>query len=213
MKNEVQKLIESIVFETLLEFKSSFKWSEFKSQGDIYDALEYCRTQNLPYLGQGSSRIVFALPNTKYVLKLARNSRGIAQNEAEVDLFTDPKTKLIVAQIYDFDSEFKWLISETVKPFRHGSSDNEFEDLTNMKFDDFYNIEYIKDDKNNEIKVYNSYPHLKTNIFFQTAKHLYLNSTLMAGDFFILSHWGKTADGRVVILDYGFTKDVMHKHY
>jgi hypothetical protein len=28
-----------------------------------------------------------------------------------------------------------------------------------------------------------------------------------------LSSWGKTADGRLVLLDYGFTDDVYQKHY
>ena len=36
---------------------------------------------------------------------------------------------------------------------------------------------------------------------------------LKLGDLTVLDHWGKTPDGRVVILDYGFTEDVAEKHY
>ena len=33
-------------------------------------------------------------------------------------------------------------------------------------------------------------------------------ANVMRGDLLFVDHWGKTADGRVVLLDYGFTKDL-----
>jgi hypothetical protein len=38
-----------------------------------------------PYMGSGSSRIVYALSTGK-VLKIATNDKGIAQNEAEFEI-------------------------------------------------------------------------------------------------------------------------------
>ena len=35
----------------------------------------------------------------------------------------------------------------------------------------------------------------------------------MAGDLKEIDHWGKTPDGRCVLLDYGFTQDVFKSHY
>jgi len=42
------------------------------------------------------------------------------------------------------------------------------------------------------------------------AQNLHKNANLVGGDILELDHWGKTADGRVVLIDYGFTKDLVH---
>lgn len=53
---------------------------------------------------------------SKRVLKIALNKQGIAQNEAEINIFTNPITKPIVAKVYDYDPNFLWIISELVRP-------------------------------------------------------------------------------------------------
>jgi hypothetical protein len=63
-KKKVQKLIESVVFETLVEFRSSFRWEDLKKIQDPLERIKYAAA-NLPLLGHGSSRVAFALPNTK----------------------------------------------------------------------------------------------------------------------------------------------------
>ena len=45
------------------------------------DRVKYCK-DNLEYLGRGSSRMAFKMPNG-HVLKLAFNRKGVAQNEVE----------------------------------------------------------------------------------------------------------------------------------
>lgn len=43
-------------------------------------------------------------------------NKGRAQNEQEVNVYTNPAIKPIVAQIYDFDSRnYEWLVSEVVR--------------------------------------------------------------------------------------------------
>lgn len=64
---------------------------------------------NLEELGKGSSRIVYLL-SAKKVLKIALNVKGIAQNEAEIDIYTNPKTKAIIAKIFDYDVDYKYII-------------------------------------------------------------------------------------------------------
>ena len=36
---------------------------------------------------------------------------------------------------------------------------------------------------------------------------------LAIGDLWVYDHWGKTADGRVVLLDYGLTDEIWNSHY
>jgi len=33
---------------------------------------------------------------------------------------------------------------------------------------------------------------------------------VMPGDIWEVDHWGKTADGRIILIDYGFTRDIIH---
>jgi hypothetical protein len=72
-------------------------------------------------MGKGSARAVFRIGSNK-VFKLARPiPRGPAQNHAEVDVYTDPGVRPVVAKILDFDDRhYLWLVSEMVQPLRGG---------------------------------------------------------------------------------------------
>jgi len=122
LKEYIQQLV-------LSEYKTQFKINYFKNLKTSSERYDYA-TINLKLLGKGSSRAAFLLPNTKYVLKLAladAEVRGIAQNEAEVGMFTTPGVKDIITKIYDYSPEYTWLISEAV---RGVSNDNEFKMIT-----------------------------------------------------------------------------------
>jgi hypothetical protein len=84
--------------------------------------------QHLPLLGKGSSRITFALNSSK-VLKIAMNTAGIAQNEAELDVFTHNQDNALVTKIFDYAPDLKWIISEIVKEF---DSEQEFEKFSHV---------------------------------------------------------------------------------
>lgn len=90
----------------------------------IAELQDFLDKYKLPYLGSGSSRAVWALSSSK-VIKLARNDKGgIRQNKAEVEVWTNPSTKGIAAEIYDFDSDgYVWVISELVKPLSGGGNE------------------------------------------------------------------------------------------
>lgn len=85
----------------------------------IYDELiAVAERFKLPQIGRGSSRIVFGLPVGAYVLKLARNPKGIAQNEQEIKGYTNPSVKNIIPRIYpksDLDN-YMFMIVEKVVP-------------------------------------------------------------------------------------------------
>jgi hypothetical protein len=68
---------------------------------------------------------MYSPPNT--LLKIATGDSGVAQNKAEVDVFTNPKTKQIVATIFDFAKDYSWLSSELVNPFDSPRADHQFD--------------------------------------------------------------------------------------
>lgn len=225
-KAELKKLIESYVFRTLLEFKSTFRWDKFKQQEGVIEQLTYAKT-NLPMLGFGSSRVGFALPNTKYVLKVARSAKGIAQNKNEVEVFTSPVNSKIIAKVFDSASDYSWIVAETVKEFPDNESGrSQFLDHTGLSFSITEKIIGLIGDykgawKDNLGKAFarNSqvFPMIEKkyvpNPFFAAVESLMVQKGLSAGDLTKVEHWGKTADGRVVLLDYGLTREIWKNHY
>lgn len=203
--------------------------------------------KNLQLLGEGSARIVFLLSN-RYVLKIARpgaTQKGVAQNKSEVDVYTNPKVRPIVTAVYDSDKQYKWIVSEIVRPLY---SQQEFEQMTGISWEIFVTatknpkqfaniiadeieekqeavikfqkrLQHAPDDKTKNViqtkidRVIKQIQNLKgatKNPIVVGALNLVNTANLMSGDIIEWDHWGKTADGRLVIYDYGFTKDIAH---
>lgn len=96
-----------------------FDLNFFKSLKSAYQAVVYAE-ERLEALGAGSSRMVFLLSSGK-VLKIAhgKQNAGKAQNQEEVSVFTNPKSRPVVAKVFDYDPNFRWIISELVKPLEN----------------------------------------------------------------------------------------------
>lgn len=195
------------------KFGDKFSLNTFKTLDGVNIMLDYA-SQFLEALGEGSSRKAFLLSG-KYVLKIALNEKGLAQNQAEMDVFTNPKSQAIVAKVYSYDPKFQWLISDLVKPL---TNINEFESLAGISWKVFR--EEVADGIEGQHVAQGGAPFVKSVLY--TALH----NKLMKGDLIgfvsgplkdaresILSHWGKTPDGRIVLLDYGFTHEVWNDHY
>ncbi len=95
--------------------------TEMAYSGRSHPEIEYAK-KFLPSLGFGSARITFALSGNK-VLKIAKNQRGLAQNQAEFEIFYKNQGTPFVTKIFDKSDDYKWIISEIVKPL----SKEEFE--------------------------------------------------------------------------------------
>lgn len=244
--SNIKKLIAETVKQELHEVLRGFSLKQFKDilkkarnpdKNLTYkfikqdDAIEYVK-KHLPLLGQGTSRIVFALSGDK-VLKIAHRKTlaGEAQNEQEVNLYTNPDTKPVMTKIYDADDEYFWIISELAKPF---SSASEFSAKTGLNadvMDDFEKTceEYGKLlwDETQDFGYFTVDPIDEVNSLEETvewckknlkgtpaehAVHLAKNGAA-AGDLGPYDHWGTTADGRVVVVDYGLTSEIHQKYY
>lgn len=181
-----------------------FDMKKFKSLPGSDQMIVYAN-KFLQKLGEGSSRIAF-LMSGKYALKIALNQKGLSQNEAELDVCTNPASKAVVAKIYDFDDKHRWLISDLVREI---SNEAEFKSLTGVRWTEEFcvwtshgiRMKKVPENLPDDMEIVRS-----------TIKMAIANN-LLPGDITKLEHWGKTTDGRVVLLDYGFTEDVYQSHY
>jgi hypothetical protein len=187
-------------------FGNKFDINQFKKLDNINVMLEYA-SMFLDELGRGTSRAAFTLSG-KYVLKIALNEKGIAQNETEVQISNNGATKDIVTKIYGAGPNKEWLISDIVKEL---SSSKEFESLTGAGWTDFrigLRALLLKKD----VKDFKDLD-AQTQQFCKKIAAAARKTDLLYGDIVQLDHWGKTPDSRLVLLDYGFTEGVWEKHY
>lgn len=147
----------------------------------------------LEKLGQGSGRIVFLLDSHR-VLKIATNTVGVDQNVTEAGLSALPEAHQIAARVLEAGPGHDWLISELVRPL---SGTAEFEELTGVPWGGFVTA------------VSQTHRHRSqagidgwTRVVTRIARR----QQLSPGDLTKIMHWGKTADGRAVLLDYGLTR-------
>ena len=215
-RNLLREFIQSVAEAIRTTKKSKHKWRDsgkfdinyFKDLQDI-TLMELYASDYLEILGEGSSRSVYALTSKK-VLKIAKNVKGIAQNNAELQVYTDPATEDVSAKIYDSHDRGRWLVSELVRPIH---DEREFERLTGVDWEEF--IDDLKMTISSTAR--SSMSPLRKDASEFTKKVYKMSemgsARLKVGDLTELDHWGKTSDGRVVILDYGFTTDVSEKYY
>jgi len=181
-----------------------FSFQKFKKVEKFDPMLKYADL-HLDDIGEGSSRKVYVFTGNK-VLKVATNPKGLAQNEQEVDVFTNPKTKPLIARIYDYDPEYAWIVSELTRPI---DSEDEADDLVGGDFELFAEDAATGDFE--EIDEFYDDPKVK-----QLARAIHAvasSNNLKSGDIGKSDSWGKTPDGRLVLIDYGYSDSVHDEHY
>lgn len=192
----------------------SFNISKFKRLETPEQVIKYVQ-DHLKLLGKGTSRHVFVL-NSRQVIKVAIGEKGLAQNEAEVDAFTNPRSKPIIAKIFEADDDFKWLVSELVKPLK---SDDEFESLAGMSSATMKNV-IVKSRSNDDVTAAarpgvnprRSASKINQKLIDAVSSFATENKMLW-GDVLKLDSWGKTAAGRLVLFDYGATEEIYKQYY
>jgi len=134
------------------------------------------------YIGSGSSRRVFDLGNG-YVVKVAKNNAGIAQNKMECKISSTDSSNLFAKVIKASDDFYAIVMKKADK-------------IYNFSYVcDYYNVESITD----VIK-------LKK---FQNIQYKY---NLLLNDLCRTSSWG-IINGKPIIIDYGFTREIREKYY
>lgn len=214
-------------------YPSSFSIDIFKKLPSFRQRVDYAN-KTLKRISSGSSRIVYEV-DEKTVLKIAKNQKGIAQNELEIEMSDDYYLNGIglMAEIYEKDEEnFLWLEMEKAEKL----TERKFKQLTGQSFETlsrfiFYFFKqyyrrpmYFRAMSDEEAEKLVSPDELfpETNYgteFFEKVEDYVSNyqpdvSTVQ--DMTQMSTWGivkRNGKEEVVIVDYGVNEDIINKYY
>jgi predicted nucleotidyltransferase len=200
--------VEQVVDEAT--YPSRFDMDHFKTLNSFKDRIDYCVNMLGKPLGSGSARTVFAIDN-ETVLKLAKNSKGIAQNEVEIN--TSALNYDVVAKVIDYEPRYLWLETQRAEKI----TPNQFKQILGFSVNDFgmfirnYEVQnkgkrpIFSLDKNIDNFMWN-------NEWCDSVRGLIDDSNMSAGDLGRISSYGKIGN-EVVIIDYGIDDDLLNTFY
>jgi hypothetical protein len=152
------------------------------------------------------------------VLKLAKNQKGIAQCETEIQWGGDSYFDEILARTIEYHPDGLWVEMELARKVKK-SDFSVLEDGIN--FDEFG--KYLKNfelENNGRKPFYNmTDAHkeiLNENQFTQTICEFMLNTDSPAGDLMRLNSYGivnRNGEDIIVIIDFGLTNDIYNEYY
>jgi hypothetical protein len=179
--------------------------------------LKYC-IERSKKLGSGSSRVAFEIEyqGRPTVLKIAKNKKGLAQNAKEGDYGLYRMYPDITIPLIDYDEahdEPLWVHFEKANKMTKA----DFYKMTKMNFDTFTGMVVINEMERNGTRRYT--PPNDDESRFIAESELFYDVTSLLGNFDILANdltrlenWG-TYQNKPVIIDLGFSSDVMKQHY
>jgi hypothetical protein len=196
------------------DYPLSWNIEEFKKLNSFNKRIKYCE-QNLQRISSGTSRIVYKIDETK-VLKLAKNEKGIAQNNTEINFSEDYLWDMVVAKLFDYDENGLWVEMELARKVTTSIWNN----IVGIPIDIFRDgtrfMEQQKGKTLYRLKEPERMEELYENDFTSTILDLIANYDVGSGDFGKLSTYGLVnRDGKdeIVIIDYGLTNEVYDSYY
>lgn len=199
-----------------------FNPHEIEKIPNFAQRVRWCNKNLGPCFGSGSSRMIFEIDDDK-VLKLAKNKKGIAQNEAEID--TSRYSECVV-ECFEWADDYSWVIEENCIPARK----SDFKRMLPIDFDTFCDLLiyqysmysrrglwYTKlknDDEAYDLvnKLYDDDPYC----FAIQVMNLMSDYNLPVGDLMRISSYGLVKrDGipELVIIDSGLNSNVYDSYY
>lgn len=173
--------------------------------------------ENLTRIGSGSGRIVYDIDGNK-VLKLAKNPKGVAQNEVESSIGQYSDTQHVVAKVFETSNDDAWLIAEKAKKV----TPNRIKQLTGIPSlsELGYYLRNEKERINGKREISNLDPNTKevltNNEFVIDLLEFVNNYNQSTGDLGRPSSYGEVLhDGQpsIVLTDYGLNDEVYATHY
>ena len=182
-----------------------------RGSGECVGALNYCKDQLGPSIGEGSSRAVFQIDDEK-CLKLAYNRKGVQQNK--VELSVNPNKSPLFPIVFKASKNNYWIETEAVLP----AQEEDWEQCLNMDVYDFFSLCYEISNS-----VYSS--SIKQNVedFIATdksgmLKELYnyiVDNDIPVGDIVRVENWGlakRNGKEYLVLLDAGWNQETMRMY-
>lgn len=194
-----------------------FSLEELSAIQSFRGRFNYC-TQHLgKHIGKGSSRVTFQIDDEK-VLKLAWNNKGIGQNITEMQTYTAS----IFPNVYDYDENGKWIISEFVLP----AKSQDFKHCFGMTFQQFASFISASGKYRFGGRYWNAMPENEWISYLENNEELsefdeYIgnygnHSFTPVGDMTRLCNYGLThrnGEATIVLLDSGLSEDVWNTYY
>jgi len=220
MNKKIRTLIREFVqeVELLEDYPASFDMEVFKSLKSHAGRNRYAQ-EHLQRLSSGSSRIVYKIDEEK-VLKLAKNDKGVAQNEVEIEYGQYNDIKDIVAKIFDYDEQNNlWVEMELARKVKA----SDFKNIVGYNFEDIKTaIHNVGVDSGNLRRVakYEMSQELADdmweNEFMYELFGFIGNYAVPVGDLMRLSSYGivkRDGQDTIVLIDYGLTHEVYSSYY
>ena len=222
----VHIIITESQYKRLLEgAMETFSLQRLSSITNFRDRLAYCKQQLGPSIGGGSSRVVFQIDDEK-VLKLAKNRKGLAQNEQEGAPNYVKESYDIFPKKFEHDENYTWLVSEYVLP----ATEQDFQQVVGMSSQVFFNVIYniwykrcgynvkFNDSRFKKIEDMSKIWELTDNydsIFYEISDYFGNFEDVGIMDLCFIQNWGlamRNGEPYLVILDSGIT-DKLYKTY
>jgi hypothetical protein len=204
-----------------MAYPTNFNIEEFKGLTSFAKRVEYCN-KRLVFLGQGSSRRVYMVDNEK-CLKLAKNRKGIAQNEAENDGYLQQLD--LCPTIYNYDRNGLWIEVQIAKK----AKESDFKRLLGYDWSIFCSwIEYTaklytkrslyrgENDALFKSDEFESWVYDNDNVFARVNQYMTDFALESYGDLQRISSWGIVSENgqeRLVLVDAGLNDIVGREHY
>ena len=204
-----------------MAYPTTFNMDEFISLKSFASRVKYCN-ERLKFLGQGSSRRVYMIDNEK-CLKLARNQKGIAQNEAENDGYLQSLN--LCPKIYKYDQNDLWIEAQLAKK----AKESDFKRLLGYDWNIFCSwIEYTaklytnhslyrgENDALFKSEEFETWVYDNDNVFSRINQYMTDFALESYGDLQRISSWGVVTENgqeRLVLVDAGLSDSVGRDYY
>lgn len=198
---------------------NSFSLEELTNIQSFKQRLLYCKQHLGPTIGNGSSRVVFQIDDQK-CLKLAKNEKGIAQNELESEYYKQSFD--CIPKVFDTDNNNTWMVCEYVLP----AKPKDFQHCVGMSWDDFQSFIgscYNEYDRNRFRRTYYSkmnderfYDLVENNEYFHDVYQYMTDYQAPIGDLLRIANYGMVRrynQDLIVILDHGLSEDIWNEFY
>ena len=200
------------------DYPVGFDLEEFKNIRSYAAKLRYAEEYLGKPLGRGTSRVVYRVDKDK-VLKLAKNEKGIAQNNAETDWYNTSYYESILAKVIDFDDkDGLWVEMELAYKVK----ESDFERLWGLDFGAIGRYLSNRDNENNGRRPIYGYATAEEKFELDKSDEVMnlvsfmFDSSSSPGDLGKLNSWGivHRPDGEeIVLIDFGLTNSVYQSYY
>ena len=207
-----------------MAYPVTFSMEQMLALNSYSARLKYCES-HLQKIGQGSSRMVFAVDNEK-VLKVAKNKKGIAQNQEESQEWLQNYYDCF-AKVYDYSDDGIFLEMQAARKAKK----SDFKRLTGYDFNVFCAyIDYVhswystsryrgyRDTEYDELFKSEQFQEglENYNLFYNIQSYISDTQLESVGDLKRLSSWGVVSENgqeSLVLIDFGLSDDVYDDYY